>query len=290
MDWLERINGAIEYIEDNLAGDINYKEVAKFACCSTYHFQRMFSFITDITLSDYIRRRRLTLAAFELQNTNVKVIDVALKYAYDSPEAFTRAFHNLHGVTPTSARDVGSKLKAYPRITFHISIKGDVEMNYRIEQTEAFELFGKDIALKSGDDPYRVIPEFGDEIWSNGTHDRINEIAGNPQGTSLYGIHFDFKEDGARRYMYAWNKPADTIIPEEFSCISIPKTTWAVFTGGGKMPDGLAIHDIWKRIYSEWFPTSGYEQSEGPCIEKYYWTNEKAEEYVCEVWIPIIKK
>lgn len=289
MDWLKRINGAIDYIEDNLSGDIDYEEIAKLAYCSTYHFQRLFSFITDITLSDYIRRRRLTLAAFDLQNSNVKVIDVAMKYGYDSPEAFTRAFHNLHGVTPTSARDAGSKLKAYPRITFHISIKGDVEMNYRIEQTEAFELFGKEITLQPGDDPYRVIPEFGDEIWNDGTHDRINDIAGNPRGTSLYGVYFNFKEDGSRQYMFAWDKP-DAIIPEEFGCISIPKATWAVFSGRGKMPDGLAIQDIWKRIYSEWFPTSGYEQVEGPCIEKHYWADEEKEEYICEVWIPVIRK
>ncbi|MGI6705797.1 MAG: helix-turn-helix transcriptional regulator [Clostridia bacterium] len=138
MEWLERVNGAIDYIEDNLAGHIDYKTAAQIACCSTYQFQRMFSFITDVSLSEYIRRRRLTLAAFELQHSNMKVVDVAFKYGYDSPEAFTRAFQNLHGVTPSSARDEGVKLKAYPRISFQMSIKGDVEMNYRIEKNNPF--------------------------------------------------------------------------------------------------------------------------------------------------------
>jgi len=142
MDWLERMNSAMNYIETNLADNISYDDIAQIACCSTYHFQRMFPFLTGISLSEYIRRRRLTSAAIELQTTDVKVIDVALKYGYQSPEAFARAFKNLHGIMPTSAREQGVSLKAYPRISFHISIKGDVEMNYRIEQRGAFEMFG----------------------------------------------------------------------------------------------------------------------------------------------------
>ncbi|MCT8137811.1 AraC family transcriptional regulator [Anaerobacillus sp. CMMVII] len=289
MDWLKRMNGAINYIEDNLTGSIDYNEAAKIAYCSKYHFQRMFSYITDVPLSEYIRRRRLTLAAFDLQDSDLKVIEIALKYGYESPEAFTRAFQKLHGVTPSRARHVGSKLKAYPRMSFHISIKGDVEMNYRIEQTNDLEIFGKDIVLKPDDSPFIILPQFGDEIWENGTHDRINDIAGNIRGTSLYGVHFDFKDDGSRRYMFGWNKP-DREIPDEFISLMIPKTTWAVFEGRGSMPDGLAIQDIWKRIYSEWFPTSGYEQTVGPCIEKYYWADRNQEDYICEVWIPVVKK
>lgn len=289
MDWLKRMNGAMDYIEENLTSSIDYNKAAKIACCSTYHFQRMFSFITDVHLSEYIRRRRLTLAAFELQNSDVRVIDIALKYGYDSPEAFTRAFQNLHGVTPTLARNAGSKLKAYPRMSFHISIKGDVEMNYRIEITEAFKVFGKDIIIKPEDALPTVLCEFGDEIWENGTHDRINDIVGNPHRTMLYGVHFNFEEDGTRRYMYAWDLP-DREISKDYRIIGIPKTTWAVFEGRGKMPDQVAIINIWKRIYSEWFPTSEYEQTEEPCIEKYYWIDEKMEEYICEVWLPIVKK
>lgn len=142
MDWLDRMNSAMEYIETNLADNISYDKIAQIACCSTYHFQRMFPFITGVSLSEYIRRRRLTLAAFELQTTDVKVIDVAMKYGYDSPEAFSRAFKNLHGIIPISVRDKGVSLKAYPRMSFHISIKGDIEMNYRIEQKRSFEMFG----------------------------------------------------------------------------------------------------------------------------------------------------
>jgi len=123
MDWLDRMNDAMDYIESNLADNISYDKIAQLAYCSTYHFQRMFPFITGVTLSEYIRRRRLTLAAFELQTSSTKVIDIAMKYGYESPDAFTRAFKNLHGVMPVSARDTGVSLKAYPRMTFQISIK-----------------------------------------------------------------------------------------------------------------------------------------------------------------------
>jgi AraC family transcriptional regulator len=113
MDWLDRMNNAMEYVETHLTEAIDYDQMARIACCSTYHFQRMFSFITSVPLSEYIRRRRLTLAAFELQNSGVKVIDMALKYGYESPEAFSRAFKKMHGVMPRSARDKGVSLKAY---------------------------------------------------------------------------------------------------------------------------------------------------------------------------------
>ncbi len=126
MDFLKNMNEAIKYIEENLTNDIDFKEVARRAFCSEYHFRRMFSFLTGITLSEYIRRRRLTLAAFELKDSNVKVIDIAMKYGYNSPDSFTRAFQNLHGITPSEARNNGHSLKAYPRITFHLSIKGAI--------------------------------------------------------------------------------------------------------------------------------------------------------------------
>lgn len=126
MDWLDRMNNAMEYVETHLSDTIDYDIVARIACCSTYHFQRMFPFITNVSLSEYIRRRRLTLAAFELQQSGTKVIDIALKYGYESPEAFSRAFKKMHGVMPMSARDKGVTLKAYPRLSFHISIRGDV--------------------------------------------------------------------------------------------------------------------------------------------------------------------
>lgn len=130
------MKSANDNIETNLANNISYDEIAQIACCSTYHFQRMFPFITGITLSKYIRRRRLTFTAFELQTTDARVIDVAMKYGYQSPEAFARAFKNLLGTMPISARDKGVSLKAYPRMSYHISIRGAFEM-FRVLSCES---------------------------------------------------------------------------------------------------------------------------------------------------------
>jgi AraC family transcriptional regulator len=115
---------AMNYIEDNLDNKLEFDTIAQMACCSTYYFQRMFSFIIDMPLAEYIWRRRMTLAAFELQNSNIKIIDLAIKYDYDSPVSFSRAFQNMHGITPSEARDKSMVLKAYPRSSFYISITG----------------------------------------------------------------------------------------------------------------------------------------------------------------------
>jgi AraC family transcriptional regulator len=142
MDLLKNMNRALLYIEENLTHEIDFKEVARLAFCSDYHFKRMFSFLAGITLSEYIRRRRLTLAAFELTNSHIRIIDVAMKYGYSSADSFTRAFQGLHGVTPSQARNNGQSLKAYPQMTFQLSIKGGSEMKYRIEEKAAFHIVG----------------------------------------------------------------------------------------------------------------------------------------------------
>ena len=131
MKWLDKLNQSIEYIENNLEGNIDYEKAAKLACCSTYHFQRMFSYIAGVTLSEYIRNRKMTKAAVDLQNGK-KVIDVSLKYGYDSPTAFNRAFKKVHHVSPSAARKEGAFLKSYSPISFKLTIKGVEEMEKRV--------------------------------------------------------------------------------------------------------------------------------------------------------------
>ena len=153
MDWFAKMNAVLDEIERNLTGEIDLNVLCMKAGCSSYNFQRMFSFITDIPLAEYIRRRRLTAAAFELKNGGCRVVDIAVKYGYDSATSFARAFGALHGVAPSEARRDGAKLKAYPRISFQISIKGEKQMDYRIETKEAFEVFGiETIASLAGED------------------------------------------------------------------------------------------------------------------------------------------
>jgi len=282
MDWLDRMNSAMDYIETNLADNISYDQLAHIACCSTYHFQRMFPFITGVSLSEYIRRRRLTLAAFELQTTDVKVIDVALKYGYESPEAFARAFKNLHGIIPISARDKGVSLKAYPRISFHISIKGDVEMNYRIEQRGSFEMFGVyGLINRDTKTAFSEVPQFRKQCDNDGSVERMNELLGRFGDTLLHAALYDHSEESFK-YLICYNLPKGLEIPERFTKLSVPALTWAIFP-----EPQCELQKLWERIYAEWFPTSEYEQVAAPSFEMYYGM---AGRETGEIWIPVKKK
>lgn len=296
MDWLSRMNKAIDYIEENLAGDIDYTQAAGIACCSLYHFQRLFSFIADIPLSDYIRRRRLTLAAFDLQNSGDKVIDVALKYGYDSPTSFTRAFLNLHGVTPSLARDPGVPLKAFPRITFQISIKGDTEMNYKIEEKPTFSVFGMEeiFTTKNGEN-LKAIPAFWLRAMRSGMLERLYNASGVSWSASSTGIKpvnavMCYRETGENTFPYmifALVSPRG--LPDGYTAIEVPAATWAVFQSVEHTEDKTAevCQDLWKRIYTEWFPTASYEQVPGAQFEM-YGVSKKGLDYV-EIWIPVKK-
>ena len=289
MDWLDKMNGAIDYIEDNLTEDIDYENIAKVACTSVSHFQRIFSFIVDIPLSEYIRRRRLTLAAMELQNSDIKIIDLALKYGYQSPDAFTRVFRNIHGVTPTAARDMNISLKAYPPLSFHISIKGDVEMNYKIVEKDSYDVFGKSITIGLEENQYEVIPKLWMDIQENGVYEKICEIGGfEPySNTLLNAALYDFENDGSYKFKYIINTSVPPIkdVPEELDVITIPSSKWVVFSESYERVEETSetIQNLWKRAFTEWLPTSQYEVASGPQLEVYPW-----ETKTVEVWVPIV--
>ncbi|MCB2358237.1 AraC family transcriptional regulator [Clostridium estertheticum] len=287
MGTIILLNNTLEYIERNLDTALNIDDISKVACSSRYHFQRIFHALTGFTVTQYIKNRRLTLAAEDLVATDKRVIDIALKYGYESPEAFTKAFKRLHGISPSALKKLNGKIKAFPKLSFQISIKGEHEIIYKIVEKEAFKVFGAEFATTRVDDAaYREIPEFINKIFEDGTHDRMNEILGNPKGTLLNGFHYGFEEDGTRKYIMGAEQ-FEKYIPDEFTILEVQKLTWAVFEGNGAVPNNLIIHDIWRRIYSEWFPSSGFEQVKGPCIEKNFWDDKKHGEYKCEVWIPV---
>jgi AraC family transcriptional regulator len=290
MDLLKNMNGAIRYIEENLTNDIDFKDTAKRAYCSEYHFKRMFSFLAGITLSEYIRRRRLTLAAFELKGSNLKVIDIAMKYGYNSPDSFARAFQNLHGITPSEARDNGHSLKAYPPMTFQLSIKGGIEMNYRIEEKEAFRIVGikKRVPIIFNG----VNPEIA-SMWESLDGETINhlKILSNVEPMGLLSASTNFSEGRMEEkgVLDHYIGAATTKnCPDNLTELDVPASKWAVFEAIGPFPDTL--QDVWGRIYSEWFPTSNYEQVEGPEI---LWNEDKdvtSPAFKSEIWIPILKK
>jgi len=290
MDLLKNMNRAIQYIEENLTHDIDFKEVARIAICSEYHFKRMFSFLTGITLSEYIRRRRLTLAAFELKDSNVKVIDIAVKFGYNSPDSFARAFQNLHGILPSEARNNGHSLKAYPRMTFQLSIKGGNEMNYRIVEKEAFRIVGikkrVPIIFKG------VNPEIA-SMWKSLDDEKINKLKKlsnvKPLGLIQASTNFSegrMEEKGELDHYIGVATTKEC--PDELTQLEVPASTWAVFEAIGPFPDTL--QDVWGRIYSEWFPTSNYEQIEGPEILSIGSEDLTSPTVKCEIWIPVLKK
>ncbi len=283
MEWIKRLNKAIHYIEENLTYEIEYEELAKIACCSTYHFQRMFAYIANVPLSEYIRRRRMTMAAVDLQSSDEKVISISAKYGYESPTAFNRAFQAVHGIPPSQARAEGVSLKAYPPISFKITINGVVEMNYRIEKKDTFRIIGVAEPIEMNmEESFKIVPKMWLKAGQNGTLGKLAPfMTGEPKG--ILGICAVYPNE-KYKYFIAVSNSADNV--EGFEEYNIPAATWAIFRGEGPMP--TAIQELEKRIMTEWFPSSGYEYANGPDIEVYI--NDDMQNSIFEVWIPVIKK
>jgi AraC family transcriptional regulator len=290
MDSLNRMNKALAYIEEHLTEDIDYREVAKIAHCSEYHFKRMFSFLSGIGLSEYIRRRRLTLAALDLKDTNLRIIDVAVKYGYDSADSFSRAFHSIHGILPSEARGENAQVKAFPRMTFQLSIKGGCEMNYRIVEKGPFKVVGfkKRVPIVFEG----VNPEIAKmtELLTPEVVKQLKALSNvEPTGIISASVNFSegrMEEKGMLDHYIGVATSSDKI--GKFDVLKVEAGTWAVFESIGPFPETL--QNVWGRIYSEWFPSSGYEAVEGPEI---LW-NESPDtgnpKYRSEIWIPVKKK
>jgi AraC family transcriptional regulator len=285
MEWMERLNQSVDYLEANLGGELRLEEAAHIACCSAYHYQRMFSYIAGVPLAEYIRRRRMTAAAFELQSTEVKIIDLALKYGYDSPTAFNRAFQSVHGIAPSAARAEGATLRAYPRIRITIAIKGDVEMKYRMEQKAAIRIVGvKERMDVSPEENFMQVPLFWQRTAQSGMFGRIVALMNQPPwgvlgvSTCMNGQELDYYIAVA----------SDQAAPDGMCAYEIAAATWAVFECCGPLPQ--AMQELQKRIITEWLPTSGYEYADAPDIELYSEGDQQAADYRSEVWLPVTKK
>ena len=290
MDSLISMNNAMAYLEEHLTEDIDYGKVSQMAQCSEYHFRRMFSFLAGVSLSEYIRRRRLTLAALDLKDKNVRIIDAAFKYGYNSADAFSRAFYLMHGVLPSAARNENAQLKAYPRMTFQLSIKGGCEMNYRIIEKEPFRLVGfmkRVPVIFEGVNPEILKMT---ELLTPESVGKLKAISNiEPAGIISASANFtDGRMEGKGEVDHYIGVATSNDQVEGFEVLEIDSGTWAVFESIGPFPETL--QNVWGRIYSEWFPTSGYEASEGPEI---LW-NESPDtlnpNYRSEIWIPVRKK
>lgn len=285
MEWLQRMTDAVDYIEGHLEEPFDVAMIAKVARSSSFHFQRMFHMLTGFTVAEYIRKRRLTLAAQELAVKKAKVIDVALKYGYETPESFSKAFKRMHGISPVAARRPGTSLKAFPRIRFQLSLKGDRDMDYKIVEREAYQVVGKVIKVSTRDgENLKRIPQFWMECNRDGTCEKLCKAF---HAQEILGICMDMKHE-KEQFTYLVAVKGDTSTGKEYTVRTIPASAWAVFTSVGPIPG--AIQKVWECIFQEWFPATGYEHADAPKLEVYPPGNTKAVDYQCEVWIPIIKK
>jgi len=285
MDWVETLNRALDYIESNLQETMTCAMIADHAYISNAHLQRGFYSLTGLTVSEYVRNRRLTLAGHELSTENAKVIDVALKYGYETPESFSKAFSRFHDVTPSQAKRKGVNLKSFNRLTVKIIMEGGSVMDYRIEKKEAFnvvvkaKLFNENNSV-SDDGGTNEIPAFWDEYFARGLGEKVSPDLGVCGEVMPECKTFKYGIGGVE-------EKADKI-PDGFEKWTIPANTWAVFKCVGAMPD--AIQKMWKRIYGEWLPQASYELVPSYDFEYYTEGDVNSPDYISEIWVPVKEK
>ena len=279
MELVESLNDALNYIERHLLEEADSAKAARHVGISRFYLERTFAALTGMSVSEYIRARRLTLAGHELLANDTKVIDLALKYGYDTPESFTKAFSRFHGVTPTSARRLSTLMRCQNPLAISIKMEGANIMNYKIEQMDAFTVAGVERAFHM-DSSQQEIPKFWQEFMEKGLQQKVCPV---------FGICFDADASGNFPYMIADVLKPGTKLPEGLTTREIPAHLWARFACVGAMPG--AIQEVTKQIYSEWLPTNGvYEVAQYMEIEMYSEGNPASPDYYSEVWIPIRKK
>ncbi len=281
MDWIKIIENALRYIEENLSGELTVGMIAEKVNISPFYFQKGFSMLCGYSVGEYIRMRRLSVAGSELVTSDNKVIDLALKYGYDSPDSFTKAFTRFHGSTPTDVRRKGALLKSFAPLHIKIILDGGNTMEYRVEEKPAFRVMGVS-KIFSYETANADIPQYWDEIHVQAA---VKPVEG------MYGICFDEEMGGNRfRYMIADDLEEGEAEEKNLETYEVPRHTWAIFPCRGAMP--LSIQEVNLRIFSEWLPAGNYEIAEGYNIEYYSDSAEFKDgtqdpDYYAEVWIPV---
>lgn len=284
MNWLKYLNESLDYIEHNLDQEINLKEISMKAYSSYHHFLRTFFILSGLSLSDYIRKRRLTKAASELITTDQKVIDIAAKYQYTTPESFTKAFKEFHGVTPRDARKFKGSLNSCNKLSFQLNIGGLQEMNYKLVHKESLTFTGYVIETTSKDSKhFNDIPSFWQSIMKENTFQDLLMHSGD---MGVVGVIYDYKHDTESfKYMIGVESDYDK---EGVETVTFGEETFAAFEVKGALPK--SVQNTLTTIYKEWFPSSNYEHSGGPELEVYPMGDGSKDDYICYYWIPIKQK
>lgn len=277
-ELIEGISKSLEYMENHICEDININDIASQANFSSFYYQRIFHVLCGCTVSEYLRNRRLTLAGQDLALGTHKVIDIAMKYGYDSPDSFTRAFVKFHGITPSNAKEPGAMLHATAPLRIKIKLEGDTMLEYKIEKKEQFTVVGRKKQFNM-DTSYQEIPKFWTEHSQN---DDLNTVCG------MFGICIDSNGKLFDYYIADVYLPYKEI-PEGYETRVIPAGTWAVFPCKGALPH--ALQDVNTKIWSEWLPScKSYELAGNYNIEMYDKPAKNPEDNYSEIWIPIKEK
>ena len=296
MEWITSIQQAITYMEEHILEDINYEDVAKQVYISSYDFHRAFSFLTGMTANAYIRSRRLSLAGRELAGTDARITDIAMKYGYDTPESFTKAFTRFHGIAPKYVRDGSARLVLFNPFVIKLTVEGGKSMDYKIVQTRQQKFIAVVRSFRNeiiNDEENHDIPDFWDECGAKKLLDRICGLR--PDGKrDLYGLCTPKKEDEAT-FDYGIGvlvddetAPFDPAEMEKagYRIWDVKAGTYAVFECIGN--DGDCIIKTWERFFKEFMPQMGYEMSPETDYEIYF--ENSREGVFCELWIPVTKK
>lgn len=281
MDWQQGMNKAIGYIENHLRDEIDDAKAAQYVACSAWEFRRVFSFMAQIPLSEYIRRRRLTLAAHDIQAGKERIIDIALRYGYESQAAFTRAFRQQHGISPVSARRDGVLLKAYPRLTFQFVIQGVDELEFKLEKKEAFDVVGYSICTTAaGNTHYGDIGQFWERFHRDNLWSTLQACAKDPDECYAYAVSSYDDNVKAADFCYTIGVPYNgKPHTGDMGVIPIPAGTYAIF----QMPEGEEAGAFTARIFREWLPASGYRLTGGPELEL------SASKTDAIIWLPVME-
>ena len=253
MNIYKALNEITLYIDNHLEEKINYETLAKFLGVNTYTMQRLFAMLTGITLADYIRKRRLSNAGFDLYNNKEKVMDLAIKYNYENATSFSRAFEAFHGIKPSQVNK-DAKLKNFPRIVFNEEINITTELDYEIISLNEMKLYGQGINTNNttiGLDAPKFFKEFI-KLYKN-TYGPVN-----------FGmITYDMNRDESQKYYCMYNKKIDG-----FECFTIPASKWLRFRINNQNPKD--IQDLSHKFYREFLPSCKYNLREIPELEYYH--------------------
>ncbi len=289
MEWISGIQRAIDYIEEHLTDEIDFEAAAREAYSSSFHFQRVFSILCGITLGDYVRMRRLALAASDIVNTDEKVIEIAMKYGYDSPESFTRAFTRFHGVTPSEAKR-GAVVKSFSRLSVKLTLTGGTTMDYRIEKMKGFQIICKKKQVTKPENATATadISAFWDECNADGSIAKLcSYLPKEPRLKGLLGMCFSFDME-ANKFPYGIGVEYDgrPITDEGLEVVDVPESTFVVFECRGKMPE--IFSETYKKIVTEFFPQNPrYEYGRNVELEVYPSDDVDNPNYYCEIWIAV---